>query len=121
MGNLTFGLYVTVIGMGLVFALLTLLWGLLSLVARFESVAGSAAETERADGEALADAPAAAAPGLTADMLAAVSIAVISHVTARRRQAAPETRTAWPGSQMYASRWLASGRTRQTRSWTPKR
>ena len=36
MDNLSWGLQITVLGMGLVFGLLALLWGLLTLVQRFD-------------------------------------------------------------------------------------
>ena len=35
-------------------------------------------------------------------------------------QAAPLVRTVWPGSQIFASRWLATGRARQTNNWQPR-
>ncbi|MFZ2494091.1 MAG: OadG family protein [Thermoanaerobaculia bacterium] len=121
MENLSFGLSTTVVGMGLVFGLLALLWGMLSLLGRLDSTppADEAASEEVAP-PATSALP-AAAPGLEPDALAAVTIALLTHTLARRRQAAPEMRSTQPGSQIYASRWLAAGRTRQTRSWQPRR
>jgi Na+-transporting methylmalonyl-CoA/oxaloacetate decarboxylase gamma subunit len=63
----------------------------------------------------------AGAADLCLEALAAIAIAVAHHAAARRRQAAPETRSARPGSLLFASRWLASGRAKQTRGWTPRR
>lgn len=121
MENLGFGLNVTLIGMGLVFALLGLLWGLLALMGKLDTM--PPAEEEAAE-EAVplpppipAGVARAASLGLEPDAIAAITIAVLAHTEARRRQAAPSMRSTWPGSQMYASRWLAAGRTRQTRSW----
>ena len=111
MENLGWGLQMTVLGMGLVFALLAALWGLLTLVLRFDA-APPVAATPR-------DAP--ASPGLDADLVAAITVAVLTHKAVRRRQAAPAMRSYWPGSLLYASRWVATGRARQNRSWRPGR
>ena len=112
MENLGWGLQMTVLGMGLVFALLAALWGLLTLVLRFDAAPVSA--TQRID---------AVAPlqGMDADLVAAITVAVLTHTAVRRRQAAPAMRSYWPGSLLYASRWVATGRARQNRSWRPGR
>lgn len=119
MENLSFGFTITIIGMSLVFGLLTLLWGLLALLGRFDRTPAEEPEAEEAPAP-VAAVPAAAS-GLDAETLAAITIALLTHTVARRRQAAPEMRSTQPGSQIYASRWLAAGRTRQTRSWQPRR
>jgi hypothetical protein len=49
--------------------------------------------------------------------LAAIMIAVRAHIRVRRKQAAPAMRSHQPGT--LPSRWVASGRTRQNRSWAP--
>ena len=123
MEQLAWGLQITVVGMGLVFALLALLWGLLTLVLRFDaaptvvaqarSVAGATDEAEVEDAEA-APAP---GTGIDADLLAAITVAVVTHRAARRREAAPAMRSYWPGSLLYASRWVATGRARQNYGW----
>lgn len=163
MDDLVFGLQVTILGMGIVFGLLTVLWLLLTLVLRLErraesraearaaaGVAGAAARAEArpeaqvgatlegstgvsaGDGDAgPAPAPAAASPvqpgsvrllGAPADLepalVAAIGVVILRHTETRRRQAAPAMRSYWPGSLLFASRWVASGRTRQSRSWT---
>lgn len=117
MDDLVFGLTITAIGMGLVFGLLALLWGALALLARLD---GALPQADEAGDAALA--PARSAPEirvdgeeLEAEALAAIALAVGVHAAQLRRQAAPAQRSAQPGSQMYASRWLAAGRTRQTR------
>jgi len=51
------------------------------------------------------------------DLVAAITVAVLTHHAVRRREAAPAMRSYWPGSLLYASRWVASGRARQNRSW----
>ena len=50
------------------------------------------------------------ADGLDENQVAAITVAVITHAENRRRLAAPETRAHAPGSQLFASRWLAVGR-----------
>ena len=99
---MSFVLYVTAVGMGVVFSILGLLWGLLALLTKFDRV-----EIEHME--------------INPEVAAAVTIAVLMHRTARRRQAAPEMRSTWPGTQLFASRWLAAGRTRQTRAWQGRR
>jgi len=64
---------------------------------------------------AAADTPAASA--LDPELVAAITVAVLTHKMIRRRQAAPAMRSYWPGSLLYASRWVATGRGRQNRSW----
>jgi sodium pump decarboxylase gamma subunit len=110
------GLRLTVLGMGLVFLLLALLWGLLALLLRADRPAPSPSAPETA---AAPKARAKAGPEPLADptVLAAVVVAVRAHRHLRRKQAAPEFRTNPPGS--LPSRWVSTGRTRQNRSWSP--
>ena len=108
MDNLGWGLQITALGMGLVFGLLALLWGLLTLVQRWDRPAVAAPRVEAA--------PAAEA-GMDAALVAAIVTAALAHRAHRRREAAPAMRSHWPGSQLYASRWVAAGRTRQNQSW----
>jgi Na+-transporting methylmalonyl-CoA/oxaloacetate decarboxylase gamma subunit len=110
MENLGWGLQMTVVGMGLVFGLLAALWGLLSLVLRLDA---PPAVTAPAEGTPSA----ASQAGIDPDLVAAITVAVLTHKTVRRRQAAPAMRSYWPGSLLYASRWVATGRARQNRSW----
>jgi len=112
--NLAWGLGITVVGMGLVFVLLALLWGLLTLALRWDRPAA----TDDADsGDAVA-APIVEAPaGMAPALVAAIAIAVIAHAAARRREAAPAMRHYWPGSLLFASRWVDVGRARQNMSW----
>lgn len=119
MDNLGFGLQVTALGLGIVFGLLIALWLLLTLALRFEGRSGRAAAatppaeivTIRATGSA--DVPRT----LDAQLVAAITVAIVRHADARRRQAAPAMRSYWPGSLLFASRWVASGRMRQGQSW----
>ena len=130
MENLGWGLQMMALGMGLVFGLLALLWGLLTLVLRFDrepQVVGAAAPTGEAASAAdgapdltptVQPAPrVATVEGMDADLVAAILIAVLRHKEVRRAQAAPAMRSYWPGSLLYASRWVASGRARQNGSW----
>lgn len=102
------GLKLTVYGMGLVFLLLAVLWGLIALLIRFDTPAAAESAPE----------PSLAAPGIDDGLLAAIVIACRAHRMARRQQAAPEMRTHEPGS--LPSRWVGVGRTRQNRSWAPR-
>jgi Na+-transporting methylmalonyl-CoA/oxaloacetate decarboxylase gamma subunit len=105
------GFNLTVLGMGLVFLLLALLWGLLVLMLRMdrEPPSGADAAGRRRAG------PARLAP----ELLTAISIAVLTHRSVLRKQAAPAMRSFWPGSILFASRWVAAGRHRQTQNWHP--
>jgi Na+-transporting methylmalonyl-CoA/oxaloacetate decarboxylase gamma subunit len=131
MENLGWGLQMTVLGMGIVFALLAVLWGLLVVVLRMDDPlaagavapqAESGAAEPRTDADAVGTA-AASLPtmpkvqGMDADLVAAIMVAVLTHEIVRRQEAAPEMRSYWPGSLLYASRWVASGRSRQNHSW----
>lgn len=129
MENLGWGLQMTVLGMGLVFALLALLWGLLTLVLIFdkEPKAEMTAQAAIAEAERIAaiadDAVGAQTPehatvnGMPPDLVAAIMVATLKHKQILRRQAAPFMRTYWPGSQLFASRWVAAGRARQNTTW----
>jgi Na+-transporting methylmalonyl-CoA/oxaloacetate decarboxylase gamma subunit len=130
MENLAWGLQMTVLGMGLVFALLALLWVLLTIVLMLdkepeEELDGLDATVEAEHIAALADgAVGAQTPeghtvnGMPADLVAAIMIATMRHKLTLRGEAAPLMRTMWPGTQ--PSRWAAAGRARQTNTWTPR-
>lgn len=111
------GIELTLYGMGLVFLLLAVLWGLIALMTRLDRPASPAEAAAGDQPAAAAGAPATRPPGLPPDVLAAVVIACRAHRMSRRKQAAPEMRTHQPGS--LPSRWVGSGRTRQNRSWAP--
>ena len=132
MENIGWGLQMTVLGMGLVFALLALLWLLLTLVLKLDKepeveVSAQEATVEAERIAAIADdAVGAQTPerptvnGMPADLVAAILVATHKHRKSMRRQAAPLVRTVWPGSQIFASRWLATGRARQNNNWQPR-
>ena len=132
MENLAWGLQMTVLGMGLVFALLALLWCLLMLVLKFDKEPKAEVSEREAHFEAeriaavADDAIGAQVPepptvnGMPADLVAAILVATMKHKLTLRRQAAPIMRTYWPGSQLFASRWVAAGRARQNYTWQPR-
>jgi Na+-transporting methylmalonyl-CoA/oxaloacetate decarboxylase gamma subunit len=134
MENLNWGLQMTVLGMSLVFTLLVLLWLLLTVVLKLDKEEEeeptpkvSAQETPVEAESTAASAEAVEAKperptinGLPADLIAAILTATHKHRQTLRRQAAPLVRTVWPGSQLFASRWLAAGRARQTHYWQPR-
>lgn len=131
MSDLAWGLQMTVLGMGLVFGLLGLLWGLLTLVQRFdrapvvavpapEPTAAPASPAEEATAPTQAVAHAAGADlvqGMDPQLVAAIMVATLTHRAVSRREAAPAMRSYWPGSLLYASRWVGAGRSRQNHSW----
>lgn len=129
MGDMTWGLGITVLGMGLVFGLLMALWGLLVLIQRLDAQpeaateaalpapavdAGAEAEAQTADD---APPPRPLVQGMDPELVAAILVAVQQYSALRRREAAPEMRIYWPGSLLYASRWVGAGRSRQNQSW----
>ena len=132
MENIGWGLQMTVLGMGLVFALLALLWLLLTLILKLDkdpvvevSAQESMIEAERvaalADNAVGAQTPErATVNGMPADLVAAILVATHKHRKTMRREAAPLVRSVWPGSHIFASRWLATGRARQNNNWQPR-
>ena len=116
MENLGSGLQITLYGMGLVFALLAALWGLLSLVCRFDRHR-PAEPRRRPHSAAGAGGSAPTRRHRAADLVAAITIAVLTHTgRCAARQAAPAMRSYSPGSLLYAWRWVAAGRARQNRT-----
>jgi glutaconyl-CoA/methylmalonyl-CoA decarboxylase subunit delta len=129
MDNLGWGVQISVLGMGFVFALLALLWGLLTLVLRFDrpvrpgtaelmAPAAPPAPASELPGSSTPARPAGpAAPPLDPSLVAAITVAVLEHTAHSRKAAAPDQRLHWPGSLLHASRWVASGRLRQNRTF----
>jgi Na+-transporting methylmalonyl-CoA/oxaloacetate decarboxylase gamma subunit len=121
------GLGITLMGMGLVFGLLVLLWGLMALLLRLDrtkpepapcSTAAPGTSRQPSHGEPVL---ASASADLNPTLRAAIMIAALQHRAVRRQQAAPAMRSYWPGSLLYSSRWVAAGRMRQNRSWPARR
>ena len=112
------GLNMTVLGMGLVFLLLALLWGILTLMLRLDSQPPS----DDTDGSADSDRPRSGRRVTVApEVLAAITVAVSTHRAVLRKRAAPSMRSHWPGSILFASRWVGAGRHQQTQNWHPRR
>ena len=108
--SLKTGLQLTALGMGLVFLLLAALWGLMALLLKLDR----APAPVQAKGT-----PAAASrvPEIEPDLVAAITVAVMTHQSVRRKQAAPAMRAHQPGE--LPSRWVGAGRARQNQTWTP--
>jgi sodium pump decarboxylase gamma subunit len=120
MDHVAWGLQITALGMGLVFSLLLLLWGLLTLVLRLDRPAvgpGPAGAGVPTGGDRAAAAEAAAESDPDPALLAAITVAVLAHHAVLRHEAAPAMRAHWPGSLLHASRWVSSGRLRQNRTF----
>ena len=130
MEDLQWGLMMMVVGMGVVFALLLALMLVLMLIGRLDRPAAEPPVAAPAPAPAASEEAGAKAPaqptvrmvtdGLSEDDVAAIAIAVMTHAENRRRQAGPETRAHAPGSQLFASRWLAVGRGHETQPFTRK-
>lgn len=114
MDDLGFGLSVTAAGLGIVFGLLVVLWLLLTIALRLDRRTQPAPVAPAGDSEPT---PAIVAPGTDPRLVAAISVAVLRHAESLRRQAAPSMRSHSPGSLLFASHWVAAGRTRQAQPW----
>ena len=104
MENLAWGLQMTVLGMGRVFLVLALLWGLLTLALALDRTPETTLtphEDKQTD--------------LPADLVAAISIAVLKHRSTLRL-----AHGSTANEDAAASRWVATGRTRQNASWQPR-
>ncbi|WP_322815490.1 OadG family protein [Chloroflexus sp.] len=117
MNDFSFGLTITVTGMSLVFSALALLWGILNLLTRFDQPAAA----ESPDLMPEPEPEVTTADSLSPEELAAITIAVRLYAATLRQEAAPTVRSYWPGSLLFASRWVAAGRTRQNQSWQRRR
>lgn len=120
MNNLVWGLEMAVVGMGLVFGLLALLWGLLTLVLRLDKPPAAMAPQPEVAAIGVGAVPAsgpAMVQGMDAELVAAILVATLTHRAVRRREAAPAMRSHWPGSLLHTSRWVGAGRSRQNHSW----
>ncbi|MFZ1410822.1 MAG: OadG family protein [Micropruina sp.] len=114
MDNIGFGLWMTLMGMGTVFLLLVLLMLTLYAIGRLDQRGKRTSPTPRHN----VSEPEPTAPDeLTPELIAAISIAVITHARVRRGQAAPAMRQVQPGSQLFASRWVSVGRSYQNQPW----
>jgi len=113
MESLLLGLRLTVYGMGIVFLLLGVLAVIIGGLVRLDRPRAREAKA----GKARPTGAGAAEPRPDPALLAAIMIAVRAHIRVRRKQAAPAMRRHQPGT--LPSRWVASGRTRQNRSWAP--
>ena len=126
MDHLDWGLRISALGMGLVFALLALLWGLLALLLRLDGPARAPAPPadpvrSAGSGDAAAAAltirPAAGTTAPDPSLAAAITVAVLRHRQALREEASPVMRRHAPGALLHASRWVDAGRARQNQVW----
>jgi Na+-transporting methylmalonyl-CoA/oxaloacetate decarboxylase gamma subunit len=112
MEHLDWGLKMTVLGMGLVFALLALLWGLLVIVLALDKEEVEP-ETDDAGDEAAVE-PEVAVGGLSADLVSAIVVATLKHKNALRGVTSMMQTTC---ASNQPSPWAAAGRARQTNNW----
>lgn len=127
MGDLGWGLQMMLLGMGTVFIMLIALMFVLMALGKTDRPQAAALTAAPAEPELVAAEPEAAttavdetawmriadASGLTPEQIAAVSVAVAVHADVRRKQGAPVNRVHAPGSRLWASRWVAIGRSTQ--------
>ncbi|MCX7789676.1 MAG: OadG family transporter subunit [Chloroflexaceae bacterium] len=121
MTDLWFGIQITIYGMGLVFALLALLWGLLALMVWLDGRRRAPAAAPEGVTAALEEVT--AAPGvrlrgagveeLAPEALAAIAVAVLAHAS-QEQPRGWQTAPAQPEGSAAVSRWVAAGRIRQT-------
>ena len=97
---MVFGLNITLIGMGLVFALLALLWLVLTLIGRIDALPFVQARPE------------AASPGEAEDphLLAAIAVAIAAHRAASQKAAQNPARITVQGTRSPASPWASANR-----------
>lgn len=118
MTDTLWGLELMLVGMGTVFGLLLLLMVGLMIIGKVD-VPRSRAEIEPSRPEPAVppgtgvSAVITTDDGLDGDTIAAIVVAVATHAEIRRQLAAPETRSDLLGRQLFASRWLAIGRSQQ--------
>ncbi len=117
MENLGFGLWMTLMGMGTVFALLVLLMFVLRAIGWVDKRTTARNSAPVMPSSDLEEEPKASQGDMTPDEIAAITIAVITHARVRRGQAAPAMRQVQPGSQLFASRWVVVGRSYQNQPW----
>ena len=120
MDEIGFGLYLAAVGMGTVFGVLLVLMRVLKLIGRLDRPASKRRRIAPAPdvGAELAAAPDRTdVDGLSPELIAAITVAVVTHARVRRSQAAPAMRRVAPGSQLFASRWVAVGRGYQNQPW----
>ncbi|MDO5534071.1 MAG: OadG family transporter subunit [Propionibacteriaceae bacterium] len=134
MEDLQWGLMMMVVGMGVVFLMLVVLMLVLMGIGRLDQGSrpklepaqpASTPEVEEDGADAVEAAPAQptvriVADGLDENEVAAISVAVLKHAENRRRMGAREIRLHAPGSQLFASRWLAVGRGNQHSTFNRK-
>jgi Na+-transporting methylmalonyl-CoA/oxaloacetate decarboxylase gamma subunit len=115
MDNLGFGLQISILGLGIVFGLLLVLWLLLTAAVHLDARRPTpGVEPARVTIRQVEGTP----PGQPdPQLVAAIAVAITRHASERRRQAAPAMRSYWPGTLLFASRWVAAGRTRQSQVW----
>ncbi len=126
MDDLLFGLRTALLGMAIVFSVLAIVWGLLVVLMKLDARRDreektSAANTAPLPGVSPVVHVAGLPHGADPKLIAAITVAILRHEEARRLQAAPAMRSYWPGSLLFASRWVAAGRTRQGQSWRRRR
>ena len=111
--HLDWGLKMTVLGMGLVFALLALLWGLLTIVLALDKEEVAPESEDDIAGDEAAEGPQVS--GLPADLVSAIVVATLKHKNALRGGSTSMMQTTCASNQ--PSPWAAAGRARQTNNW----
>ena len=127
--DLLFGLRTALVGMAIVFSILAIVWGLLTVLMKLDARAAAAKAGAPPSAATTLSPAASSAPAVhlvgacdvDPRLVAAITVAILRHEEARRLQAAPAMRSYWPGSLLFASRWVAAGRTRQGQSWRRRR
>ncbi|MBC8449239.1 MAG: OadG family protein [Chloroflexi bacterium] len=120
------GLIITVIGMGLVFAALALLWGLMVAMQRLfppgeKPFAGLwRRRRDQAATPVIEETPLVPIAEAQAGPTAAELAAIMTALALWREEEAAEEAIGWRLPPLL-TRWLAVGRSRQLQSWSPRR
>lgn len=121
MNNMQWGLEMTALGMGLVFALLAMLWGLLVLVLKLDPPPMGDADEAAATASVAND---TAHLGVAREdrcdpaLVAAIVMAIRAHQRKAPRSSVPTTRLEPPETVLHNTRWAnPAARTRQNMYW----
>ena len=107
------GLYLTVAGMGLVFLVLAMLWGLLVLLLRFDQKPLPPLSSDVAN-----DASFDNGGRVRTEVVAAITMAVHAYEADKMRRA---KNTSFDVANEGVDSWLLTGRAQQQRDWQPRR
>ena len=108
------GLYLTVAGMGLVFLVLAMLWGLIVLLLKFD-----VEPLPPSHSKVMGIADSAAGGIVRSDMVAVISVAIYAYKTDKKGRRVKDT--SFGGAREEVDSWSLTGRAQQQKDWQPRR